>query len=72
MDGQGRERLIAQYAEGSARLAAAVATVPVEALKWRPAPAAWSAHEVVCHCAETLVADPAPPVAVRRPEGGMR
>lgn len=58
MDGQERERLIAQYAEGPGRLAAAVAAVPAGALKWRPAPGAWSAHEVVCHCAdaEALVA----------------
>lgn len=48
-----RERLIAQYAAGPARLRAALATVPAEAMKWRPAPNEWSAHEVVCHCADS-------------------
>ena len=32
---------------------AALAKVPAEALKWRPAPNEWSAHEVVCHCADS-------------------
>ena len=27
--------------------------MPDEAVKWRPAPAKWSAHEVVCHCADS-------------------
>lgn len=48
-----RERLIAQYAAGPARLRAALATVPAEAMRWRPAPGEWSAHEVVCHCADS-------------------
>ena len=48
-----RQRLIDQYAAGPARLRAALATVPAEALKWRPAPNEWSAHEVVCHCADS-------------------
>ena len=48
-----RERLIQQYADGPARLAAALAKVPGEALKWRPAPGQWSAHEVICHCADS-------------------
>jgi hypothetical protein len=48
-----RERLIAQYAAGPARLRAALVTVPAEAMKWRPAPNEWSAHEVVCHCADS-------------------
>lgn len=48
-----RERLIAQYAAGPARLRAALATVPAEAMTWRPAPAEWSAHEIVCHCADS-------------------
>jgi len=26
--------------------------VPEEARKWRPGPGKWSAHEVVCHCAD--------------------
>jgi len=48
-----RERLIQQYADGPARLTAALATVPAEALHWRPAPGEWSAHEIVCHCADS-------------------
>jgi hypothetical protein len=48
-----REKLIQQYAEGPTRLKAALATVPPAALHWRPAPAEWSAHEVVCHCADS-------------------
>ena len=48
-----RARLIQQYADGPARLKAALAKVPAGALTWRPAPGEWSAHEVVCHCADS-------------------
>ena len=48
-----RESLIAQYAAGPARLKAALAKVPKDAREWRPAPREWSAHEVVCHCADS-------------------
>ncbi len=48
-----REGLIRQYAEGPARLRQALAKVPEEARKWRPAPGEWSAHEIVCHCADS-------------------
>jgi len=48
-----RERLIQQYADGPARLERALAKVPAEAVQWRPAPREWSAHEVVCHCADS-------------------
>ena len=48
-----RERLIQQYADGPARLKAALAKVPVAALVWRPAAGQWSAHEIVCHCADS-------------------
>jgi len=48
-----RERLIQQYADGPARLTAALATVPAAARTWRPAPGQWSAHEIVCHCADS-------------------
>ncbi len=47
-----REKLIQQYADGPQRLRTALAKVPQEALKWRPAPGEWSAHEVVWHCAD--------------------
>ena len=48
-----RERLIAQYGAGPLRLKAALARVPKDAMTWRPAPAEWSAHEIVCHCADS-------------------
>lgn len=48
-----REECIRRYAEGPARLRAALARVPAEAMKWRPAPGEWSAHEVVLHCADS-------------------
>ena len=48
-----REHLIQQYADGPARLEAALAQVLPEAQQWRPAPGEWSAHEVVCHCADS-------------------
>lgn len=48
-----RARLIQQYADGPERLEGALARVPTEARKWRPAPGEWSAHEVVCHCADS-------------------
>jgi hypothetical protein len=34
-------------------LRAALAKVPEAARTWRPAPGEWSAHEVVCHCADS-------------------
>jgi len=48
-----RQRLIHQYTEGPSRLRIALAKVPEDARKWRPAPAEWSVHEVVCHCADS-------------------
>jgi hypothetical protein len=46
---------IAQYARGPARLRTALAQVPDAAVRWRPAPGKWSAHEVVCHSADAEV-----------------
>src|SRR5216683_3057989 len=48
-----REALIQRYADGPARLKAALARVPAEAREWRPKPGEWSAHEVVVHCADS-------------------
>jgi predicted NBD/HSP70 family sugar kinase len=48
-----RAALIHRYAEGPALLRAALATVPAEALQWRPAAGEWSAHEVIVHCADS-------------------
>ena len=53
LDAAERERLIQRYADGPARLKAALATVPAGALTWRPAPREWSAHEIVVHCADS-------------------
>ena len=53
LDRAKRQALIQQYADGPARLRAALATVPPPALKWRPEPKEWSAHEVICHCADS-------------------
>lgn len=48
-----RQGRIDQYARGPLRLRSALALVPDAAVKWRPAPGRWSAHEVVCHCADS-------------------
>jgi hypothetical protein len=48
-----RAPLIAQYADGPRRLREALATVPLEAMTWRPEPGEWSAHEVVVHCSDS-------------------
>jgi hypothetical protein len=48
-----RRALIEQYGAGPGRLRAALAAVPPAALQWRPAAGEWSAHEVVCHCADS-------------------
>src|SRR5712692_8848440 len=48
-----REALLQRYSDGPARLKAALAAVPAEALQWRPKPGEWSAHEVVVHCADS-------------------
>ena len=53
MDRTQSERLIQQYADGPRRLGEALAKVPAPARQWRPAPGEWSAHEVVCHCADS-------------------
>jgi hypothetical protein len=47
-----REDRIRRYEEGPARLRAALARVPPEARKWRPAENKWSVHEVICHCGD--------------------
>ena len=48
-----REKLIQQYADGPRLLGEAFAKVPAAARQWRPAPGEWSAHEVICHCADS-------------------
>jgi hypothetical protein len=53
MDRAHREKLIQRYADGPRRLREALGRVPAAAMKWRPAPGEWSAHEVICHCADS-------------------
>lgn len=48
-----RAALIERYANGPAVLKAALAKIPAEALKWRPGPKRWSAHEIILHCADS-------------------
>jgi DinB superfamily len=70
IDAKERHALIRRYANGPTLLRRAFARVPSAARKWRPAPGEWSAHEVVCHCADSetnsyariryLVAEPTP------------
>jgi hypothetical protein len=48
-----RDERIRRYEQGPAKLKAALARVPPEALKWRPAEGKWSVHEVVCHCGDS-------------------
>ncbi len=65
-----RDRLIQQYADGASALAAAWNEAPHEMRAWRPSEVAWSAHEIVVHCADSesyaairirlLAAEPSP------------
>lgn len=48
-----REALIQRYADGPDLLRTALAQVPAEAMKWRPAPGKWSVHEIIVHCADS-------------------
>lgn len=53
MTSQEREALIERYAAGVGLIREALATVPPEAMRWRPAPGKWSVHEVIVHCADS-------------------
>ena len=48
-----RHRRIEQYASAPERLREALASVPAEAMKWRPERGEFSIHEIVCHCADS-------------------
>jgi hypothetical protein len=48
-----RAPLIARYAEGPDVLRAAWDEVPAAARQWSPAPDAWSAHQIMIHCADS-------------------
>src|SRR2546427_5340917 len=47
-----RATMIERYAHGPTLLKRALAKIPADALKWKPAPGKWSAHEIVVHCAD--------------------
>jgi len=48
-----RGALIERYAHGPTLLKRALAKIPTEALRWKPAAGKWSAHEIVVHCADS-------------------
>jgi hypothetical protein len=50
-----RASRIKRYESGPLRLRGALSMVPDGAVLWRPAPGKWSAHEIVCHCADAEV-----------------
>ena len=53
MDSGQREVLIQTYADGPAKLQAAVAEAPEAMRKWRPEAGEFSVHEVGVHCADS-------------------
>lgn len=53
MDSAQREVLIQTYADGAAKLRAAVDEAPEAMRKWRPEAGEFSVHEVVVHCADS-------------------
>lgn len=53
MEQSERAHLIQQYGSGPTMLRHAWDATPDEARQWKPAPDAWSAHEVVIHCADS-------------------
>ncbi len=53
MDSAQREVLIQTYAEGPAKLRAAVEAAPESMRKWRPEAGEFSVHEVAVHCADS-------------------
>jgi hypothetical protein len=54
-----RAALIEKCGSAPARFLEAVAAVPAEALKWRPAEGEFSVHEIICHCADAETVDAA-------------
>ncbi len=53
MDSAQRDVLIQTYADGAAKLRAAVGEAPEAMRKWRPEAGEFSVHEVVVHCADS-------------------
>ena len=48
-----RESFLKRYQEGPALLREAWDEVPEGARQWRPKDGAWSAHEIIVHCADS-------------------
>jgi hypothetical protein len=48
-----REELIHRYEAGPQLILDAYESMPDDARRWRPAERKWSAHEVICHCADS-------------------
>lgn len=53
MDRKERNEKIELYGRGYDLLKAALAEVPQEAMKFKPAPADWSVHEIIIHIADS-------------------
>jgi hypothetical protein len=53
MTTQERQDLIDRYAAGFDVLVAAWHEIPPDARKWKPGADAWSAHEIIAHCADS-------------------
>ncbi len=53
MNEETRTRLIQRYGAGPAVLRTAWDDCPSEARHWKPSSDAWSAHEIVIHCADS-------------------
>jgi len=53
MDASMRNEKIEQYGRGYELLAAALANVPREAWRFKPAPTEWSVHEIIVHMADS-------------------
>ena len=53
MNTQERNEKIELYGRGFDLLKAALAEVPVEAMKWKPEPKEWSVHEIIIHIADS-------------------
>jgi hypothetical protein len=49
------DEIVARFSDGPAAVRSAWDRVPKDARQWRPAAGAWSAHEVVLHCADSAV-----------------
>ena len=53
MNTQERNEKIELYGRGYDLLKAALAEVPLEAMKFKPAPTEWSVHEIIVHIADS-------------------